>query len=332
MNTATIDGKNMLRALNYSLKAAPKGEAQARLAHLVFHRRICGGKQAGIIAADGERWHIGYLPADGVPDEPFVVARESCMALRFSLEYARRMAKMRSTQFYVEFADDVVDIDGRPTRQLELCVSYGAKHPIIHPLALVSVGYIPETWSAPELPTDDASQIIEMRAQHLKEAQEWYRAWDKDHGITSPRWRGGKVAQLDIVSGGGLVASAFILSPTMPPAQLVLDEPLFERLHPGRKVGQSILDLQIDGDGEPAEAKKRLDVITIDGHEINARNVGDVDPEELILRGPCIHATPDGEPCWQCTTDNVKQARKSARAEKKAAQKLNVPSDGTAQA
>lgn len=297
---SAIGGRHFLRALTYAMRACPTGDAQVRLAHLVFH-------QNRIIASDGRRWHIGILPKEAGLHRPFAVTRESCETLKLSLEYAERMSRTKGTGFHVELHGGVVD--GPESTDVEVQVYYGAKNPICHPLANCPVGYIPEQWEEPVAVDAPVQPLASFDCGRAREAMWWYRSWDKDHGTFTSRIADG-IARLDIECGNELVAAAFLLPDSMPAAQLVHDEPLFESLH-NRKVGQSILDLQIDGDGAPAQPS--FDVLSVDGHEFKVKGLPKEVVEEIIGYGPCVHGTHKDTPCWKCTEEKVKEARKNVR-------------------
>lgn len=288
-----IDGKHFFRALGYAMKACPSSEGQARFSHVAFvdHRIVC---------SDGERWHVGVLPLECKLSQPFIAARESVQELLLGLEYALKISKRHNQPFTVRMA-----ADGGVT------LSFGGGAPIEHKMVACDVGHVPDEWvepvspDAPALPTPP-----EMHCGAIKEAMQWYRSWDRDHGTCTFRGAGGNApVRVDIVSGGDQVACAFLLPTTHAPAQLVHDEPLFESLNPGRRIGQSILDLQLDGDGTPAS---RPQVLVVDGKEFNIVGL-DVEADDLVKRSPCIHAPKGTEPCAPCTSDAVRAARKEKK-------------------
>ncbi len=108
------------------------------------------------------------------------------------------------------------------------------------------------------------------------------------------------------------VATAFLMPAAAPPSHLVHDEPLFERLNPGRRVGQSVLDLQLDQDGEAARPQKLL----VEGREFNIAGL-DVEADDLVQSSPCVHEAKKRKPCADCTSDAVKKAHKERRRREK---------------
>jgi hypothetical protein len=296
-----ISGQHFLRALSYATKAAPDGSGSQRLSHLVFHNNR-------IIASDGKIWLVGILPTYAALDAPFAASKESCETLILGCDFARRMSKARGTSFDVELRQK----DG----ELEAVIHYGARHPIHHPLDSAKVGHIPAEWEEPVAPDAEHSDSMSFDPGYIKMAVEWYKAWDHDHGEVSWSIRGNGGAQrLDMIAGGDQVATAFILPSTWPAATLVHDEPLFEKINK-RKVGQSILDLQLSRDGEPAA--KELDKIVVDGHVIPCKGLPD--PERYVVKGGCVHMPkrPADQPCWQCSRDAIKAALKVEKAKAKA--------------
>lgn len=284
-----IDGKLFLRTLSYALKACPASEDMTRLAHVAF----VGNK---IVCSDGMRWHVGVLPKECAIGETFIAARESAQELVLGLEYALKISRRHSSQFYVS-----MDSDGL------VIIAFGANNDIAHHLAECEVGYVPDVWEEPVSPdAPPLSEAAELHCGSLKEAMQWYRSWDKDHGRCKLSGKGGDdIVRVDIMSDDTSVACAFLMPTTRPPAYLVHDEPLFSNLNPGRKVGQSILDLQLDKDG----AAERPHNLKIGDKEFNIVGL-DATPDELVAYAPCIHDLKGDTACAECTSDNVRAARK----------------------
>jgi len=241
---APVDGKHMLRALSYAFRVCPKADELSRMAHAVFIDRR-------IICSDGLSWHVGYLPPEAALGQPLVVARNSIHELKLALEYALRVANRHSAQFMVKMgAAGVVTID------------YGARSPIEHNLALCEVGDVPTSWEEPvdEAEAERVAMMDSFPSENFSRALVWYRSWDHDKGAFSIRSKGeGMPVRLDVTSNGERVATAFLLPNGYPRAYLVPNEPLFEKLKTGRRVGQSILDLQINPDGEPQPPPREKD-------------------------------------------------------------------------
>lgn len=231
-----VDGKQFLRALAYAFKACPKSEELVRLAHIVF----IGNR---VVGSDGKRWHVGYLPPECAIVEPVVVARQSAGDLLLALDYALRQSNRHSSTFSVKMGSAMVTID------------YGMRNPIEHTLALCDVGHVPNEW---EEPVDETAPAVTPSAgfscDEMDKSIVWYRSWETNKGDAHFRSGGeGKPLRIDIRSNSERVASAFLLPSGHPRAYLVPNEPLLDRIPKGRKLGQSILDLQIDPEGNPYE-------------------------------------------------------------------------------
>jgi len=232
MPTPDINGRVYWRALSYATRACPTSDASQRLQHLVFH-----GPR--IISSDGERWHLGMLPAEAAL-APVAVSRSSVTELILTLQYAYKMAKRRCGDFFVRQDGPRVE------------VHYGNTVPLIHELQQVHMGGLPDIWEEPvraDAPILDGPPRVSCEA--MRDAVSWYRAWDHDHGDLT--WRGqgpDRPVRLDLHVEQEHVASAILLPMGRPAAQLPLDEPLFNG---GRAVGQSILHLEIDTPAAPPE-------------------------------------------------------------------------------
>lgn len=226
MSKITVPGRSMWQAIAYAYEAAPSGDDGARMAHLVF----VGNR---VIGADGMKWHVGYLFDKLEVPKPLVVARESIRELLHRLEFADKISRWHGGDFLVHLDGYTVEIE------------YGEEK-MRQKLIDVPVGHVPDKWSppvrekAPELPSS------EIHCGDVIQAAKWWQSWEKDHGRI--KWTGegpGKPVRADITHRGDIVATAFILPPTMSAAQLPLDEPLFSGSRKGPPKGQSILDLEL---------------------------------------------------------------------------------------
>lgn len=234
---APVDGKQFLRALSYAYKACPASEELVRMAHVVFidHR---------IIGSDGLRWHVGYLPPECAIGQPVVVARASAGDLLLALDYSLRQSNRASSKFSVKMGAAMVTID------------YGMRNPIEHTLALCDVGHVPTEWEEPV--HEDAAAppgSTWYPCDELNKSIVWFKSWEHNKGAASPLIAKDGKMRLDIRSNGERVASAFLLPEGHPRAYLVPNEPLLDRIPKDRPMGQSILDLQIDPNGNPYEQR-----------------------------------------------------------------------------
>lgn len=293
--TVTVSGRAFGRALAYALIACPKPDDAAKLSHVVFTDRR-------LIASDGERFHIGRLHDDAERfPRPIAVARDSAKLLLLWIECAERAAKYEGGGCFVH-------VDG-----LDVKIAYGEKA-IEHRLTECAVGYIPDDWEEP-VPLD--APIVEnsppvLRADHFLAAAKFGR----DNARITMRATGPKDwVRLDVTVASSPVATALLLPPNRHAAQLAAHEPLLEKVTPGPKRGQSVLDLQLDLlPPTPPQA------IKIGDREWNVTGIS-ADPSTLIKSGPCAHRT-DAEPCHVCTDVEITKAR--ADAEEQAAKVVGI--------
>jgi hypothetical protein len=276
-----VNGKAFWRALAYCFKVVPKGDSNSALAHVVFLRDR-------IVAADGKRWHVGYLPSRLVK-EPIAIARQSIKYLLRGLDYAYFMTGGKDGAFFVEH-------DGKA-----LVIHYGDKK-ITHDLIESPVGEIPDEFTEP-VPEDapklhDAALLCD--ASHLADAVERMTSWGVDHGLAELRGGDKGIVRVDVLTrtedddANERVGTAFILAKDSPPAVLPPNEPLLDGVvkDPG---GQSVLSL-------------RTDVFVADGREgggggeASGGGDGEVDPD----------ADPDAAP-----SPSRGGKRKAAKATKK---------------
>lgn len=237
MSKITIPGRSFWQSLAYSYEAIPTDDGAARLAHLVILGNRC-------IGSDGMKWHIGYLFDKLEVPKPLVIARESVKELLYRLEFADKISRWHGGDF-------LVHLDG-----YQVSIEFG-EEVMRQKLIDVPVGHVPDKWdspvrkNAPELPSS------EVHCADVIQAAKWWQSWEKDHGRI--KWSGegpGKPVRADITHRGDVVATAFILPPTMSAAQLPPDEPLFKGQHKGPPKGQSILDLELSDLPRPTPAAK----------------------------------------------------------------------------
>lgn len=300
-----MNGKAVHRAVAYALKATPKDEKKAALQHVTFF----GNR---VVGADGERWHIGYLP--GSMDRPMAVARVSAENLVRLLTFAGQWANRRQGTFSVSF--DRADVT----------VECGLATPIRYNMTEIDVGKFPPAFIEPvavDAPLNPDG-LRHVGCGHLNAATQWWRSWDKDYGTSEIR--GGQnqtPIRLDVISGGDIVATAFVLGADRPKAEF--REPgqtsLLDKRAP--TYGRSNLELDLSGDGKPDPQKQTID---LNGVKLDATGILDVELKDLIVDGPCAHREVDG-PCVPCTEAKIAMvkkaqitlAEKEARKQKKAA-------------
>lgn len=280
----SVNGKSYARALEYVYRACPNGDRVAGMAHVVFVR-------SKIVAADGDRWHVGYV--NSVQPHPVAVTRSSVRALLLGLEYAAKMSK----DFTVHQEGLVVEIH------------YGHKV-LEHELEASMVGAIPGEWEGPvsaEAPVID-QRGIQLHGDQVAAACKW------EKGLVTFRSEGDKrPIRADVTVEDELVATAYLLPVDHARAQLPPNEPLLERGKPAKaRRGQSILDLQLDIFAPPAQAAS---CIKIGDVEINT--TGLADPDGLARSGPCPHRQ-DNDLCIACTQDAVQAERDRIAAEMEA--------------
>ena len=245
---ATMSGQHFYRALAYAFKACPSDEGSSRLQHVAF----VGNK---VIGADGERWHVGLL-AEDVDLPAMTVARGSISDLLMGLEYCRRMAKRTQGSFQVSINGEHLRID------------YGAKQPLEHELAVLNLGKLPRQWQEPVAPDAPFLTLAasDIRCGHMQEAMKWHRSWEEDYGTFKLRGAGGnEPVRLDVTASGELVAIAFLLPVNHPPAELPGEPDLFTG-EAGKEKSQSILDLDLSGDGR-RDVGEDLDVDELDDED-----------------------------------------------------------------
>lgn len=279
-----MSGKNYLRALAYALKAVPADDEQAGLQHVTYH----GGRVTG---ADRTRRHDGYLPAEV---DTVSVARGSAQELVMALEYALRVSKRRiNGTFSVQHHGD------------EVHVEYGARHPLIHKLAVVDVGGHPQgpnEWVPADAPLNPGG-IGHVDCGSFKEAVSWWKSWDKDFGTCEVRGgHDGGPIRVDVTSGGARVATSFILPMDHPEAEFSDTLPLFDGV---AACGRSNLDLDLSGDGVKDDGAQSIKVGDI---EFNVSGLGD--PSDLLMMGPCDHRDTATE-CVQCTAEKIESAKRA---------------------
>lgn len=304
--TIEMNALHFLRALTYANRAIPKDDAKSRMQHLV----MIGNR---LIGADGERWHVGILDEE-IDIPPMAIARQSVLDLKLDLEHARRRAKRYGGSFSVE-----LEIEDEETARAKIV--YGAPTPLICKLAVLNLGKLPTKWKEPvEQDAPSGPVTGELRTGHLQEAMKWHRSWEKDHGTCHTRGRGGdEPLRIDIEAGGELVATAILLPIKHVPAQLPLDDNGQADLYrkpDGRS--QSILDLDLTGDGQPDPQRK---TILVNGVSIDATGIPV--PEDMIvtigeegneegLPTSCAHRSVAGE-CVPCTEEKIASVRRAQR-------------------
>lgn len=285
-----MDGRSYLRAITYALAATPKGEERPDLQHVTF----IGSR---VVGSDGMSRHDAHLQCEIA--KPISVARSSVASLIMALTYAERVSKGGAGTFSVRHEKDVV------------IISYGARLPIEHELAVCDVGLHPPDaceWVPEDAPINPRG-MGHIGCEEERRALLWWRSWDKDYGTSEVRGGldGGPIRR-DITSGGLRVATAFLLPKGHAPAELGDAMSLFNGI---KTYGRSNLELDLSGDGVP---QPEPIILKLGDHEFNVTNLPG--GRELLRSGPCDHRD-TSEHCVPCTEEAIEQAKLLAAEEPK---------------